>query len=90
MEKKLYKNTSGSRRTWTHIQEDDGRTLELEPGESRHLSLPDNFNDLYLKVSVSKTTKHVKESLQQDSPVVETVNPTEEDKISTIAPKKES
>ena len=90
MEKKLYKNTSGSRRTWTHIQEDDGHTLELEPGESRHLSLPDNFNDLYLKVSVSKTTKHVKESSQQDSPVVETVNPVEEDKISTIAPKKES
>lgn len=49
-----YRNTSESRRVWTHIQLPDLSTLELDSGETVELELPDDFEDTYLKPGFTK------------------------------------
>ena len=100
MEKKTYKNTGSSTRTWPHIQTESGTTLELAPDEIVSLSLPDDFDDLYLKVVTPKPTRHAKvdsELLHEDEAHglvtesnTEDLIASADDKVSTTKPKKES
>lgn len=42
-------NTSSTRRHWNDlVDQDTGRTLDLEPGESAEVDLPDGFSDPFL------------------------------------------
>ena len=46
---KTYVNASDARRVWPNIQvPTTGQTLELGPGETAYLDLPDDFSDFAL------------------------------------------
>lgn len=51
-------NTSPDRRIWTRLQREDGRTLELDPGESaENVDLPDGFASPFLSVATAPRRK---------------------------------
>jgi len=64
-----YRNTTEQRRVWPTIQRPDGTTLDLEPGETAELELPENFSDATLEdvAPPKKLTK--KEQEAQDKAV---------------------
>lgn len=43
-----FTNTDVHTRRWNDVRREDGRTLELAPGESADLDLPTDFTDPYL------------------------------------------
>jgi len=43
-------NVSDHRRVWPALQTPEGTTLELAPGETAEVALPEDFEDPYLKV----------------------------------------
>lgn len=49
-----FKNFDSNTRTWLNLQREDGRTLELEPGETVDLDLPKDFSDPHLRPIVTK------------------------------------
>ena len=52
-------NTDHQKRHWNGLTNaETGRTLELEPGASAQVELPEDFaGDVHLKVSTSKTSR---------------------------------
>ena len=50
-------NKGSERRVWPGIQREDGRTLELDPGESAELDLPPRFKDPYLQPRAGRGAK---------------------------------
>ncbi|HVA08719.1 MAG TPA: hypothetical protein VNG12_18450 [Acidimicrobiales bacterium] len=51
-------NTSPDRRVWTRLQREDGRTLELGPGESaENVELPEGFTSQFLSVATERATR---------------------------------
>jgi hypothetical protein len=63
----LYKNVGDETRVWPGILRPDGSTLELEPGATADLTLPDDFEDTYLKPDIGGWTPPV--SPPNDTPV---------------------
>ena len=49
-----YVNTDYQTRVWPDLKGPDGRTLELGPGQSADVEVPDDFDDPYLKPHASK------------------------------------
>ena len=45
---RTFTNTDVHGRVWPHIQRPDGSTLELAPGESAEVDLPEEFSDPHL------------------------------------------
>lgn len=51
MPKQIVVNRSFGRRWWADlVNADSGRTLELDPGESAPVDIPDGFTDPWLEV----------------------------------------
>ena len=69
-------NNGSERRVWTGIQREDGRTLELDPGETVELDLSARFRDPYLQPRhVKRETKAKaarREKLEADEAKAET------------------
>jgi hypothetical protein len=49
-----FKNHDSNTRMWLTLHREDGRTLELEPGETVDLDLPKDFSDPHLRPVVVK------------------------------------
>ncbi len=50
-------NISGERRVWPNIQTAEGPSLELDPGETAEVDVPEGFRDPHLKARRTKAPK---------------------------------
>ena len=53
----VYRNADYQTRVWPSLQRPDGRTLELEPGETVELELPEDFTDTHLLAGKARPTR---------------------------------